>query len=84
MKAALAPLLGLALVAGSAHTALADGWWEACSEREGGACNNADGSCAVSCDTAAQSSSKRALHVGTGLAMLAFVGYRIGRKRRRK
>lgn len=82
----IAPALALAVafIAGSPLPARADGWWEACSEREGGCSNNADGTC-VACDVRPdESGSARALRVGSGLALLGFVGWRLGRKRRSK
>lgn len=84
MKAAL---LAVALVAGSARAAFADGWWKACDTEHGdGACQQTgDGSYTCNCDAGDRSSSQhRALHVGTGLAMLGLVGWRLGRKRRHK
>ena len=84
MKAAV---IALALVAGSAHIARADGWWEVACNSDGlegdGGCTNPNNPSGCTCDTR-KSTSKRAASVGTALAMFAFVGYRIGRKRRRK
>lgn len=83
----LAPPLALALAIASPSTARADGWWETACNSDGlegdGGCTNPNNPSGCTCDTG-KSASKRAASVGTALAMFALVGYRIGRKRRRK
>jgi len=82
---ALAPPLALAFAIASPSTARADGWWETACNSDGlegdGGCSNPDNP--NGCN-AGKSASHRAASVGSGLALFAFVGYRIGRKRRRK
>jgi len=82
----LAPALLLGLALAEPATARADGWWESGCNSDGlegdGGCSNPNNMTGCTCETA--SASSQAASVGSGLAMLAFVGYRIGRKRRRK
>jgi hypothetical protein len=88
---ALAPPLAIALALAAPSTARADGWWETACNSDGlegdGGCTNPNNSTGCHCEvgsSSAKSASKRAASVGTALAMFAFVGYRVGRKRRRK
>jgi hypothetical protein len=65
--------------------AYADGWWEGACNSDGlegdGGCTNPNNTSGCTCET--KSSARHAASVGTTLAMLGFVAYRIGRKRRR-
>lgn len=82
-------LIATALALLAPSDARADGWWEVACNGDGhegsGGCSNPENmnSCGT-CDAsnASRSASQRALSIGSGLALLGFVGYRIGRKRR--
>jgi MYXO-CTERM domain-containing protein len=79
-----AAVLAVAFIVASAHTARADGWWEACNAEQGNGCSDGMGNYSCQCDVRSSDSTHPALRVGSGLALLGFVGYRIGRRRRRK
>ena len=80
---ALALFAGLSIL--SPSPVRADGWWEATCNSDGhegdGCCSNPNNSSGCSCET--RSSAQHAASVGSGLALLGFVAYRIGRKRRK-
>jgi len=80
----LGPALAAGLAMAAPSLAHADGWWEACNDQQGGnGCSDGMGNYSCQCDTAQpSSSSKRAASIGTGLALLGLVAYRLGRKRR--
>jgi hypothetical protein len=65
--------------------AYADGWWETACNGDGlegsGGCSNPNNPSGCTCET--KSGARHAASVGSGLALLGFVAYRIGRKRRR-
>jgi hypothetical protein len=82
-------VLGTAVLVGAAvmspTVALADGWWEVTCNSDGnegsGGCSNPDNMSGCTCETG--SSASHAASVGSGLAVLGLVAYRLGRKRRK-
>jgi hypothetical protein len=81
----LGPALALGLLMSTPAVARADGWWEVACNSDGhegsGGCTNPNNQSGCTCET--RSSASHAASVGSGLALLGFVAYRIGRKRRR-
>jgi hypothetical protein len=82
-------VLGVAILVGvaiaSPSLARADGWWEVTCNSDGhegsGGCTNPDNMSGCTCETG--SSASHAASVGSGLAVLGLVAFRLGRKRRR-
>lgn len=75
-------LLSLALLAGSAGAAFADGIFGGCDEDHDGTWNCSDGDQGGQCNVG-KTTEHNALGVGTSLALLGFVVHRVTRRRRR-
>ncbi len=80
--------IALAVLLFEPTIARADGWWEVACNSDGhegsGGCTNPNNMSGCTCDVGPHDESNPARTVGSGLALLAVVGYGIGRKRRRK
>ena len=77
-------LLGIAVLAAAPRLARADGWWEACDGDHDGQtdCGGCDSGGNPDNGTQCKCSSSDPASVGTGLALMGLVAWRIGRKRR--
>lgn len=85
----LALALTLALVAGSARAALADGWGaDGCRDESSDnyvGCTSDGNTSSCQCDSSESTgSSRRAASIGTSLGLLSFVTYRLRRRRTRR